>query len=275
MAKKKEITEEERQVQSLARELKDLKERDQFIPDPPPRLLFKVGDRVQLGAIDKTIVEEVLDNGRIYKLHQWHLQNHYGTMIPTEGYRYVSWLDISTWRDPVQNGKIVQFSERDPLHLGFCQMDMSSIFGKYYFFGLDMNPDYQRGNVWTMDDKLKLINSVFLNVDIGKFVFIQLPYKDNSPSYEVLDGKQRIIALTEFYESRFKFEGKYYDDLCIRDQNHFERYHVSVATVKNEEVKLSDKYRYFLRLNMGGKPQDPEHIKAVEKLYKNALAEGK
>lgn len=276
MPKRKKLTDEQIQEASLDRELRDLTERDVFIPNPPPSRIFKIGDRVQRGAIDKSVVTEVLDDGRIYKLHEWHLQNHYGKMIPTERDSYVSWIDITPWVSKEDNAKITQFSERDPLHLGFSQMDMSSIFGKFYHFGLDMNPDYQRGNVWDKSDKIKLINSIFNNVDIGKFVFITLPFKNSfTPTYEVLDGKQRIIAITEFYENRFQYEGLYFGDLCAQDQGHFERYHISVATVGREDIKLSDKYRYFLRLNVGGKLQDPAHIKAVEALYKKALAEGK
>lgn len=275
MPKRKKLSSEEIAAQALVRELTDLKERDQFIPDPPPHMTFKVGDRVQHGAIEKSIIIEVIDNGRIYKLHENWIEHRYTELIPSERDMYVSWIDITTWRSKEENSKIDQFSERDPLYLSFCQMDMSSIFGKLYHFGIDLNPDYQRGNVWDENDKVKLIQSVFQNVDIGKFVFVHLPYKDDSPSYEVLDGKQRILALAAFYESRLKFAGRYYNDLCIRDQNHFEHYHVSVAHIQNADVKLSDKYRYFLRLNVSGKPQDPNHIKMVERLYKKAVAEGK
>lgn len=278
MPKRKKLTEEEAKalaLEGVRRELKDLKERDCFIPDPPPNRIFKVGDRVQRGAIDKSIITEVIDNGRIYKLHEWHSQRVYHDVIQTERDSYTSWIDITPWRSDEDNSKISQFSERDPLHLSFSQMDMSSIFGKFYHFGLDMNPDYQRGNVWEKEDKVKLINSIFNNVDIGKFVFVSLPFKDvYSPSYEVLDGKQRIVAITEFYENRFPYEGLYFSELCYRDQNHFERYHISVATIGNELIKLSDKYLYFLRLNVSGKSQDPAHIKAVERLYKKALAKG-
>ena len=68
-----------------------------------------------------------------------------------------------------------------------------------------------RGNVWDIEDKVKLIDSIFNNIDVGKFAFIKVPYKDNSPSYECLDGKQRVTALIEFYEGRFEYKGlKYY-----------------------------------------------------------------
>jgi hypothetical protein len=275
MPKRKKLSQEEIQAQALVRELGDLRERLQFIPVPPSNRIYPNGTRVQHGHIEKSIVTDTLEAGRIVLLHQEGVTNHYGELIPFVRDMYVSWLDITPWRSPEDNKAISQFSTSDSLQLTYSQRSMADIFSKMYHFGLDMNPDYQRGNVWTHDDKLNLISSIFDNVDIGKFVFIQLPYKADSPTYEVLDGKQRIIALCEFFENRFPWRRKCFSELCYRDQGHFEEYHISVATVRNEDVKLSDKYLYFLRLNTGGKLQDPKHVERVRKLYEAAIAEGK
>jgi len=275
MAKKTKVVKSEKELaeENMAFSLKELRMR--FYSDPPPNVKFSIGERVQRGNIDKSIITDILDGGRIYLLHENHLENHYGTKVPMERNSYVSWVEIHPWRSLYEDQKIERFSEEDTISLSYSQMDLSSILSKLYHFGIDMNPDYQRGNVWDLKDKVRLIASIFMNVDIGKFVFIELPYKDNSPSYEILDGKQRVIAISEFYEGRYKFNGYYFNDLCQRDRNTFRHHSVSVATVRNESIKLSDKYRYFLRLNVGGKPQDPEHIKKVETLYKQAIAEGK
>ena len=201
--------------------------------------------------------------------------NNYGRPIDSERDIYSAWFSIAPYRTIEENGKIIQFSEEDHMRLNFSQRDISSLFTTVYRFGLDINPDYQRGNVWQMEDKVKLVESIFSNIDIGKFVFVHLPFKLNSPSYEILDGKQRIIAITEFFECRFKYKGFYFNDLCIRDQSRFESHAISVATLEYEQVKLSDKYKYFLRLNTSGKSQDVDHMKEVKRLYDKAMAEGK
>jgi uncharacterized protein with ParB-like and HNH nuclease domain len=43
-----------------------------------------------------------------------------------------------------------------------------------------MNPEYQRGFVWKEEHKLKLIDSIFNGIEIGKMVFVRLPWKENS-----------------------------------------------------------------------------------------------
>ena len=274
MKKKSKPSEEDLVLQNLERSLVELRE-DHYIPEPPNYVKYDVGQRVQIGNIYRSIVTEVLDGGKIYKLHQFSKDNHYGKIVDSENDRYVPWYNISPYYSIEALQSMETYAQKDTLSLSFSQMELRSIFMRIYHFGLDMNPEYQRGNVWSMDDKLKLLSSIFQNVDIGKFAFVHLPFKHHSPSYEVLDGKQRIIALTEFYECRYKFNGKYFKDLNYRDQGQIERHPISVADLRDEQVKLSDKYLYFLRLNTGGKVQDPKHMKYVEELYKKALAEGK
>ena len=79
-----------------------------------------------------------------------------------------------------------------------------------------MNPDYQRDYVWELSDKQLLIDSIFNNIDIGKFAFIHLDYKTwnkTGYAYEILDGKQRLKTIIDFYENRFSYKGIYYNDL--------------------------------------------------------------
>ena len=52
-----------------------------------------------------------------------------------------------------------------------------------------------------------LLDSIFKNIDIGKFVLIHLSdseWVERGFGYEILDGKQRLSALIEFYENKRK-----------------------------------------------------------------------
>ena len=157
-------------------------------------------------------------------------------------------------------------SKNEDFHLSYSQRSMQDIFIKTYNHGIDMSPDYQRGNVWGLEDKVKLIDSIFNNVDIGKFTFIKLPFKSESPAYEILDGKQRITALVEFLENRFQYKGIFYKDLSLTDQDHFDGYCISYAET-SENITQKQKYKYFLKLNVSGHVQSKEHIEYVQKLY--------
>lgn len=270
MARKVKISQEQQEEQSQAFVLKSL--REQHINEPT--VFWKVGERVQRGAIAESIVTEILDGGKILKLHE--------VMIGSVGSKnagerterddYVAWHDVHKFWTKADYDDMPTFTEDEDLRISYSQRSLDGVFTTYYHFGLDMEPDYQRGNVWTPDDKVKLIDSIFRNIDIGKFVFIHLPFVDiKTPTYEMLDGKQRTTALIEFLERKFTFHGLTYDQLHWKDRNHFDNYPISWGEIHSdradEKITAEQKYRYFLRLNTGGKLQDPEHIKRVTVLW--------
>jgi uncharacterized protein with ParB-like and HNH nuclease domain len=117
--------------------------------------------------------------------------------------------------------------------------------------------------VWTTKDKVNLIDSIFNCIDIGKFAFIKKNYGDDY-LYEVLDGKQRIRAILDYFENRFPYKGKYFNDLCNRDKDHFEEYNISVAEARN--LSKEQILQYFLMLNTGGKIMSKKHLDKVRNM---------
>ena len=263
--------EDRQEIEHKAFELLQLREKS----IPEPNIYWKVGDRVDHGNSEISLIKEVIDNGKIYLLDQIIIENNYGKPYEHKREIYVTWVDICNYRTPEELKEIPNLFEKDDWRLSFSQSDMRGLLGVHYWFGVDFDPDYQRGLVWTMEDKVSLINSVFSNIDIGKFVFIKKPYKKDSPSYEILDGKQRYRTLLDFYEGRFTYKGFIYRDLSNRDKSMFDRSPISWADVNEDKMTLSEKYKYFLRLNTGGKVQSIEHLKKVEQLYIDALRNGK
>ena len=238
-----------------------------------PTVIYKVGDEVHHGCIKKSTVTRVEDGGKFLLLHEVVIENNYGKPYEHERDMWIAWCEVSHGRSLEENKKLPELYDRNEMRIHFMNSPLSSLLSNKYYFGVNFEPDYQRGNVWTIDDKIKLIDSVFNSVDIGKFVFIKLPFKENSPAYEVLDGKQRMIALVEFYEGRFTYKGMKYREMSWYDQDCFRNHPIAIGEV-NEEISLSQKYKYFLRLNTGGKLQDPEHLKRVEEMYKEAVKKG-
>ena len=43
---------------------------------------------------------------------------------------------------------------------------------------------------------------------------------------EIIDGKQRLSTLVEFYENRFQYEGKYFTDLGFEDRHQFTSFNI-------------------------------------------------
>ena len=229
-----------------------------------PSYIFKVGDRVHYGRWDFAKILEVYEGGRYYKVYQETDDIQYGKNLGKKsGISYHPWVDLNVYRSPEEIKNIDRMTENDDVVLHYSQRDVSSLIYLYYSFGIDLNPDYQRGNIWSQEQKVSLIDSIFKNIDIGKITIIKRNFEVGNKSYEILDGKQRLIALIEFSENRFEYKGKKYEDLHPRDQYHFSGYPFSYS--ESKPLTKQQKYKYFLKLNTAGSPVDPKHIEMVSK----------
>lgn len=275
MAKKKEQTPEDiaRSVQAtLDNQKKDLQKTvtDGFVPEPTRS--FEVGAEVEFGRHEHTVVVDKTEDNLLYLVASKYTINQTGAFAPQDknidSKHWVTWLDIQQKRTKEQILGLPQFTVKEDMRLNFGQSQISSFSSSLYHFGVDMNPEYQRELVWELEDKQKLIHSIFNNVDIGKFVFIRRDYdsrKNSTPHLlEILDGKQRLTAIKEFWEDRFKFNGFYYSELHPRDQSHFDSFLISMAEVTDPTKEQI--YRYFLRLNTSGKPIAQAHLDKVASL---------
>lgn len=252
--------EEESRLKYLEeRELLDLRKK----PLPLPRFPLNVGDLVSSrnGGYSSGVVLEVLDNGKILRCEFTYEKEKLSNKGVACERRYVSSLDVL----PVGVTKNTEFSNKTlgKRQMSFNNTFINSLFSYHYTFGINYSPEYQREFCWSDEDKEKLIESIFLGVEIGKFALIELPYSDDSIySYEILDGKQRLKTLIDFYEDKFQYKGVYYSEMSIRDKNHFLNYNVALGIGK-ENFSLKDKLEYFLRLNIGGVVQSEEHLSSI------------
>ena len=226
---------------------------------PEPTYVHAIGDRVVYGSHDEAWVVDISDDKKFYKLK---LIQHAGvkrhkTCEYAESYQITEWYFVRKYHE----NQTVIVGE-DDTRLNYSQRALTDIIGKMFYFGVDMNPEYQRELVWTDADKVLLIDSVYNHVDIGKFVFVHLQFDANGPTYEILDGKQRVTALMEFYTDQFRYKGLTFSEMSDRDQSHFENFYVSIAELNMPKDK-NTLYKYFIKLNTGGKPVDKAQIEKV------------
>lgn len=91
--------------------------------------------------------------------------------------------------------------------------------------------------------------------EIGRFVLKNIDMdewnKNQNYLYEIIDGKQRLLTLTAFYEDRFRYKGYLYSELSKKDKRTFDEAAVAIADLRNLSKK--DTLRVFLLLNRGGK----------------------
>lgn len=79
-----------------------------------------------------------------------------------------------------------------------------------------LDPEYQRRHRWTNQRKSRLIESFLMNIPVPP-VFL---YERDLARFEVMDGRQRLTALAEFYGNKFALQGlEYWPELDGRTYN--------------------------------------------------------
>ncbi|MFO0564670.1 MAG: DUF262 domain-containing protein [Polyangiaceae bacterium] len=125
-----------------------------------------------------------------------------------------------------------------------------------------LDPEYQRRHRWSDERKSRLIESFLMNVPVPP-VFL---YERDLARFEVMDGRQRLTALSEFYADEFALtglqhwsdlDGRKYSQLPSKVRDGIDRRYISSIillkeTAASEEQAAMLKKMVFERLNSGG-----------------------
>ncbi|WP_375322729.1 DUF262 domain-containing protein [Aliivibrio logei] len=142
----------------------------------------------------------------------------------------------------------------------------------------NLNPEFQRRHRWNNERKSRLIESFIINVPIPPVFLYEVDFSE----YEVMDGLQRLTAISQFYKDEFALEGLTewkeldgckYSTLPVQIRRGIDRRYLSSIillqeTAKDEREAERLKQMVFERINSGG-----EKLKAQE--IRNALYSGR
>lgn len=121
------------------------------------------------------------------------------------------------------------------------------------YLGAFIVPRFQRGLVWTLAQKVRLIESLYMGLPVGAVVWNQ-PMHVGPCDLWLLDGQQRITAITEWLSGAFPVSGWRYLDLPEIERRHFDRIGIeSIQTEIEDEATCREVYD---RLVYGGTPHD-------------------
>lgn len=225
--------------------------------------MHSIGDKVEFGTFEEVWVKDILANGLVYVLGVISFERDKGKF---EDQRVAAWHDVFPYRTSEEKKAVPVLNKKFDFGNVFNQ-PISSVLHRYYYWGVDMNPEYQRGNVWSLEDKVALIDSIFNDIEIGRIVLMKRDYSyERKEAYEIIDGKQRLTALTEFYEDRFQYKGLFFSQMHPFDQNHFEN--KQMAVIEAPEMSREQVIEYFIRVNISGRPVNPEHLEKVKAMIK-------
>lgn len=149
--------------------------------------------------------------------------------------------------------------------------------------GLDLNPEFQRGHVWTRAQQIAYVEHILCGGESGRRILVahvgrhQSDYKHRDDgsiyleSYALVDGKQRLEAVRAFMREEYRVfaglkgraEGWLYSELGYsmrRETTLIFDWDLIVVKTKADLLKL------YLRFNAGGTPHAKEEIDRVRGL---------
>lgn len=132
----------------------------------------------------------------------------------------------------------------------------------------NLQPDFQRGEVWPESKKMRLIDSILRNWHIPPIHVID---NEKTKTIEVLDGQQRLVSIRDFLDNKFCIDGTIepfdkkihnLNGLCFRDLNDEEKarflgYSIRVFTIS--KYVSGEPAELFYRLNQ------PSNLTSAEK----------
>lgn len=228
---------------------------------PPARRQLAVGDEIDIGNLKDCRVVEVRDEGRVVIFTFSGIRRSRDDEAPAgPSYRAASWLDVIACRQFAAQTQ--QFAQRSVLNNAFTTRNISSLL-HMVTRGLDDQPDFQRGYVWTAEDDQAYLDAVMAGRDLGRFITVSRPYPHND---WLLDGKQRLNCLMRFFRSEIAWRGVFWDQLSARDRGAIEDRAVHLAQLDEVRFTRADLLRIFLEVNTGGVPQSESHLAHVRTL---------
>jgi len=131
------------------------------------------------------------------------------------------------------------------------------------------NMNLQRDFVWTIDQKRELIWSILMNRNIPRMAMMNVitDISDTNGTYQVIDGKQRLSSMIDFYNNKYTLlidsKEYLYKELPKDYQDVIRGYHFPYYIVNEDYGNTysdQDKIDWFMYINFAGTPQDKSHF---------------
>jgi len=140
----------------------------------------------------------------------------------------------------------------------------------------DLNPEYQRGHVWTDTQAERFIGHLCEGGEAPKIYIQRWDSPKNAPEGsgthyidlppEVIDGQQRLRAILRFLDGEIAAELTDSRRLWFRDFTEIEARMLPMVRVHYVDLSQEERLRFYLKLNRGGTVHSTAEIKKAETL---------
>lgn len=144
--------------------------------------------------------------------------------------------------------------------------DIETIIGRIESGQYNLQPDFQRGEVWDQIKQQRLIDSILRKWHIPPIHLVRL----KNGKKDVLDGQQRLVAIRDFVNGEFRINGfldpsekgltkldnRFFDELPQKIIEDFRAYSISIIEIS--DYRPEEPGELFFRLNMPTSLTPPE-----------------
>ncbi|HGU6767731.1 TPA: DUF262 domain-containing protein [Klebsiella pneumoniae] len=182
--------------------------------------------------------------------------------------------EIVDSNEDIVNDDPVKEEDLDGLVIYSRDWTIETIISQIESGNIDLNPSFQRRNVWENDKRSKLIESLIVGYPVPEVVLAEVPGKKKQ--YVVIDGKQRLLAVhgflkpdCEYWKGKAELKGLTirkdlegvqfdgFDDDDIRLLNNADLRCTILSGYKTTSVL----YDVFYRLNTGSVPLSMQELR--------------
>lgn len=136
-------------------------------------------------------------------------------------------------------------------------------------YKLQLNPDFQRGNVWTEAQQIAFVEFFLRGGKTGRVIYFNKPSWDTKATtdydeFVCVDGLQRLTALRKFMRNELKVFGRYLHDfeesirLCRSGDNL--KFNINSLQTKTEVLQ------WYVDFNSGGTVHTEDEINRVKEM---------
>jgi len=165
---------------------------------------------------------------------------------------------------------IPEFTQDSPYKVDQPVTNLEAFLKDYIEDGLQMEPDFQRGHVWTEAQQVAYVEYVLQGGKSGRDIYFNHPgWMGNwKGEFVLVDGLQRLTALLKFLRNEIKVFGYLYREYDDKMRFSDPTLRIHVNTLKTRGAVL----RWYLEMNTGGTPHTQAEIERVKALWAEEAA---
>lgn len=150
---------------------------------------------------------------------------------------------------------------------------VGNIFDSLDQFGVNLDPVYQRGHVWTTEQERLFVGAMLENPKaIPPFWFNWIHKDFHRSNSEIVDGKQRINALCKWLKGKIKAKCPCGIEVHYSELTEIDHRNLSIGVMMSwsfVELDQKEVMKFYLRLNSGGTIHTPKELDKVRELIDN------